>query len=123
MICHMTRLVFRRMKDDQVDNKSCNMEEVVRRVLEVVNLEVESKLGTIVPTTKNFSSIGHLGAEIIQPEQNMLNKMDNTIPLSLTHQIKRLVNLSFPDLNSVSSCMNCRQQLRLESFLLLVTGD
>ena len=73
MICHMTRLVFRRMKDDQVDNKSCNMEEVVRRVLEVVNLEVESKLGTIVPTTKNFSSIGHLGAEIIQPEQNMQN--------------------------------------------------
>ena len=73
MICHMTRLVFRMMKVDQVDNKSCNMEEVVRRVLEVVNLEVESKLGTIVPTTKNFSSIGHLGAEIIQPEQNMQN--------------------------------------------------
>ena len=123
MICHMTRLVIRVMKVDQVDNESCNMEKVVRRVLEVANLEVESKLGSIVPTTKNFSSIGHLGAEIIQPEQNMLNKMDNTIPLSLTHQIKRLVNLSFPDLNSVSSCMNCRQQLRLESFLLLVTGD
>ena len=73
MICHMTRLMFRRMKDDQVDNESCNMEKVVRRVLEVVPLEVESKLSSIVPTTKNFSSIGHLGAEIIQPEQNMQN--------------------------------------------------
>ena len=81
MICHMTRLVIRVMKVDQVDNESCNMEKVVRRVLEVANLEVESKLGSIVPTTKNFSSIAHLGAEIIQPEQNMLNKMDNTIPL------------------------------------------
>ena len=77
MICNMTCLVFRRMKDDQVDNESCNMEKVVRRVLEVVNMEVKSKLGTIVPTTKNFSSIGHLEAEIIQPEQNMQNKMDN----------------------------------------------
>ena len=48
-----------------------------QEVLEVVNLEVESKLGTIVPTTKNFSSLGHLEAEIIQPEQNMQNKMDN----------------------------------------------
>ena len=67
------QVVFRVMKVDQVDNETCNMEEVVRRVLEVVNLEVESKLGTIVPTTKNFSSIGHLGAEIIQPEQNMQN--------------------------------------------------
>ena len=73
MICNMTCLVFRRMKDDQVDNESCNMEKVVRRLLEVVNMEVKSKLGTIVPTTKNFSSIGHLGAEIIQPEQNMQN--------------------------------------------------
>ena len=77
MICHMTRIVFRVMKVDQVDNETCNMEKVVRRVLEVVNMEVKSKLGTIVPTTKNFSSIGHLGAEIIQPEQNMQNKMDN----------------------------------------------
>ena len=71
MICHMTRLVLRVMKDDQVDNESSNMKEVVRRVLEVVNMEVKSKLGSIVPTTKNFSSIGHLGAEIIQPEQSM----------------------------------------------------
>ena len=54
MICHMTRLVIRVMKVDQVDNESCNMEKVVRRVLEVANLEVESKLGTIVPTTKKF---------------------------------------------------------------------
>ena len=82
MICHMTRLVIRVMKVDQVDNESCNMEKVVRRVLEVVNLEVESKLGSIVPTTKNFSSIRHLGAEIIQPEQNMLNKMDIYVPLT-----------------------------------------
>ena len=59
------------MKVDQVDNESCNMDKVVRRLLEVVNMEVISKLGTIVPTTKNFSSIGHLGAEIIQPEQIM----------------------------------------------------
>ena len=81
MICHMTRFLFRRMKDDQVDNESCNMEKVVRRVLEVVNLEVESKLSTIVPITQNFSSIGHLGAEIIQPEQNMQNKMDIYVPL------------------------------------------
>ena len=73
MICHMTRLVLRVMKDNQVDNESSNVEEVVRRLLEVVNMEVKSKLGTIVPTTKNFSSIRHLGAEIIQPEQNMQN--------------------------------------------------
>ena len=36
MICHMTRLVFRMMKVDQVDNESCNMEEVVRKVMETV---------------------------------------------------------------------------------------
>ena len=81
MICHMTRLVFRRMKDDQVDNESCNMEKVVMRVLEVVTLEIDSKLGSIVPTTKNFSSIGHLGAEIIQPEQTLQNKTDIYGPL------------------------------------------
>ena len=36
MICNMTCLVFRRMKDDQVDNESCNMEKVVRKALETV---------------------------------------------------------------------------------------
>ena len=36
MICHMTRLVIRVMKVDQVDNESCDMEEVVRKVLEKV---------------------------------------------------------------------------------------
>ena len=39
-----------------MDNKSCDMEMVVRSVLEVVNLEVESKLGTNVPSTKKNSA-------------------------------------------------------------------
>ena len=34
MICHMTFSVFRMMKVAQVDNESCDMEEVVRKVLE-----------------------------------------------------------------------------------------
>ena len=94
MICHMTRLVFRRMKDDQVDNESCNMEKVVRRVLEVANLEVESKLGSIVPTTKNFSSIGHLGAEIIQPEQTLQNKTDIYGPLFSSRNHAKIKQIS-----------------------------
>ena len=51
------------------------------RVLEVVNLEIDSKLGSIVPTTKNSSSIEHLGAEIIHPEQTLQNKTDIYGPL------------------------------------------
>ena len=35
----MTQLVFRMMKVDQVDNESCNMEEVVRKVLETVKFD------------------------------------------------------------------------------------